>query len=266
MPTIINKSRLSYGMIESKRGQLAIFIVLAIVIVAVLLIVFLYPKFSSTGQKAFTPNSFLQGCLEPQLRPVIAQIAAHAGYISPNGTIEYNGQKVKYLCYTSEYYKTCVNQQPMIKENFENNLAQFVTNAAKQCMLDLKAEYERQQYAVTLGDVSAKASMVPGDIRVDIQAPMTVTKGDTQSFNSFEINMKSNMYDLVMIASSIIEFESTFGNSETTLYMQYYPNLKMFKNQLSDGTRIYTLNDVVTNESFIFASRSLAWPPGYTGQ
>ena len=71
------------------------------------------------------------------------------------------------------------------------------------------------------------------------------------------------MYDLIMTSVSIIDYESTYGDSETTLYMQYYPDLKIEKTKLSDGTTIYVLTNVISKESFTFASRSLAWPPGY---
>ena len=37
------------------------------------------------------------------------------------------------------------------------------------------------------------------------------------------------------------------------------------KIKLDDGTKIYEVSDVTTHETFTFASRSLVWPPGYTG-
>lgn len=265
MRKIINKLGHKENMQNTNnRGQVAMFIIVALVIVAILLVIFLYPRFGpKTEGKAFSPNSFLQSCIEPKLKPVIAQFAQHGGYLTPEGTIDYKGNKVKYLCYTNEYYKTCVNQQPLIKENFENNLAGFVNTQASQCLKDLKSEYERQQYATVLGAANTSVSIVQGEIKINIKAPITVTKDTTQTFNNFEININSQIYDLLLTASSIVEFESTFGNAETTLYMQYYPNLKITKDQLSDGTRVYGINNVVTNETFTFASRSVAWPPGY---
>ena len=264
MKTIINKPGYKKNMSSfGKKGQVTIFIIVALVIVAILLIIFLYPRFNTTTQEAFSPNAFLSSCIEPQLRPVIAQLAMHGGYLTPEGTVKFKDQNVKYLCYTSGYYTPCLDQQPMIKENFENNLAGFVNREVSQCVDDLKAEYEKQQYIVTLGQVSSNVSITSGNINIKINAPMTVTKESSQDFKHFDINIKSQMYDLIMISSSIVEFEATYGNAETTLYMQYYPDLKIQKTQLSDGTRIYEVNDVVTNETFTFASRSVAWPPGY---
>jgi hypothetical protein len=73
------------------------------------------------------------------------------------------------------------------------------------------------------------------------------------------------MYDLLAIATSIIDFETTYGDSETTIYMDYFRNVKVEKNKLSEGTTIYTLTDRNTLEEFKFASRSLVYPAGYGG-
>jgi hypothetical protein len=65
-----------------------------------------------------------------------------------------------------------------------------------------------------------------------------------------------------MIATSIVDFSSTVGDAETLNYVQFYPNLKIEKLK-KEGDTIYTLTNVVTNEQFRFATRSLVWPAGY---
>jgi len=41
--------------------------------------------------------------------------------------------------------------------------------------------------------------------------------------------------------------------------------MRIEKKEQSDGSRIYILTHRSTNEKFMFASRSIAWPPGYVG-
>jgi hypothetical protein len=51
--------------------------------------------------------------------------------------------------------------------------------------------------------------------------------------------------------------------------MSFYPNLRIEKKKQDDGTKVYILGDRTTGEQLLFATRSLAWPPGYalpTGQ
>ena len=64
------------------------------------------------------------------------------------------------------------------------------------------------------------------------------------------------------IANSILSMEVQFGDSETTIYMNYYHDLKVEKKKQTDGTTIYILTDRITGDVFQFASRSIAWPPG----
>ena len=250
----------------SKRGQVTIWVIIAIAIVAVVVIVFTVqrglPEFI-TGVE-FSPITFLTSCIEDDLSETISLLSDQGGYLEPEGFILYNDNKVKYLCYTAQYYFLCSIQQPLIKENFQSQLDSFVRPRANACARSLVQEYERRGFDVSAGDIDTNISIDPSVINIKVIAPMTVSKGDSvQSFREFDVDRNSELYELLYIATSIVDFEATLGDSETTLYMQYYPDLKIEKNKLSDGTKIYRLSNVVTEESFTFASRSLVFPPGY---
>lgn len=247
----------------NKRGQVAIFVIIALVIVGIILVVFLYPNISLQISEPFTPENYLRSCIEPELRPALEKISSQGGYMNPEGFFVVDNVKVKYLCYTSEFYKTCQVQQPLIKKHVEDELYSSIKLRLDGCFSQLKQEYERQGYSVSVGESNSKIEIVPNKIKINIDAPITVTKESSQTYKGFEFSIDSQMYDLLSITSSIVDFESTYGDSETTLYMQYYPNLRIDKTKLSDGTKIYIVSDVVTKESFRFASRSLSWPPGY---
>ena len=90
-------------------------------------------------------------------------------------------------------------------------------------------------------------------------------KGDeSTTVPNFNVMLNNNLYQLVAIANSIIAFETTFGDSETTFYMNYYKDIKVEKLKESDGTKVYILTDRTNNKKFQFASRSMAWKPGYS--
>lgn len=251
---------------EGKKGQVTIFIIVAIVIVLVVLAVFLYPRISITGAQEFSPNNYLKSCMEPGVKESAVLLGKNAGYSNPEGFIVNNGEKIKYLCYTNKYYEQCVVQQPMIRENFEKELQGMINSKAQGCIKSLKAEYESRGYGVSAGGAESSVSIVPGKIKINIRAPITITKEESKTFREFDIDYESNMYDLIMIAMSIVDYETTYGDSETTVYMQYYPDLKIEKETLSDGSRIYRITNVITDERFVFATRSVAWPPGYAGE
>ncbi len=248
-----------------KRGQMTIFIIIGIIIIAAVVLYFLFrPRLGGIFEGAFSPNSYLSACVEPEVRRGVDLLSKQGSYRDvEEGSVLYQGEKIKYLCYIEGYYKTCVVQQPMIKNNFESQLNDMVKGKADQCMRNLIAEYERRGYKVNSGGINSEVSIIPSKILVVFNSQLTVNKETTQKFDRFDVGIDSEMYDLLFISSSIVDYESSLGDSASELYLQYYPNLRIEKIKLDDGTKIYKVRNVITKEEFKFASRSLSWPAGY---
>ena len=250
------------------RGQVGIFVLVALAIVVILLLLFFGPSLQDRlgifGGGGFSPHGFLQSCIEPKISSDVALLGKQGGYRDPTGVVMVDGQRVKYLCYTNAYYETCVVQQALLVGQFSKELDRGVRGRANECVGLLKQEYAKRGWSVTGEQRKVSTRVVPDRIEVEFDLPLTATKGEeTRRFSGFEVSVESGMYELLMIATSIIDFESTYGDSETTTYLQYYPDLSIVKTKLSDGTTVYRLRNVVTGEEFVFASRSVAWPPGY---
>ncbi len=247
-----------------KKGQVAIFVIIALVIVAVVLAVMFYPQIRGyVAPSEISPTQYLQDCVEPQVRNALDLLSKQGGYQNPEGYITYKDIKIKYLCYINGYYKPCVIQQPMIISHFATELSKILTPKAEQCVASLKTEFERRGYQVKVEKIEAVSSMQEGRILIEFNTPMSITKETTRTFDKFSVSIPSEMYNLLSISTSIVDYEATYGDSETTNYLQYYPDLKIEKIRLEDGVKIYRLSNVVTNESFQFATRSLVWPAGY---
>ncbi len=249
----------------AKRGQMTIFIIVAVAVVALIVLLFIFrPQLGEIFGEEINPSVYLRECLEPQIRPAVELLAKQGSYQDPLGAITYKGEKIKYLCYTDDYYETCSVQQPMTKNNFKKELNLMVKSKANICVRSLIDEYEKRDYLVDSGGVESSIAIVPNKIIVSYNAPLTVSRNNQlNTYQNFNVELGSEMYDLLFIASSVIEYESKMGDSASELYLQYYPDLRIEKIKLTDGTKIYKLSNVVTEEEFSFASRSLAWPAGY---
>lgn len=250
-----------------KKGQVTIFIIIALVIVGgILIYYFVVPRVApaiALGAAA-SPSQFLSGCMKPAAENAMNTLSKQGGYLNPEGYILYEGNKIKYLCYTSDYYKMCTVQQPFIKSHYEEELKTILQAKAKECAASLKSSYEKSGYSVTMPSVSLNLSIISGKIQMELIAPTTIRKGEeTRTFDKFDFSAPSEIYDLLSIAGNIIEFEAYWGDSETVVYMQEYPNIEIWKVRLGDGSTIYIIGDVLTEEKFTFASRSLVWPAGY---
>jgi hypothetical protein len=249
----------------AKKGQIAIFVIIGLVIVFLAVILyFFYPDIRGLFGGDISPEQYLRSCVEEDIQSSVDLLAKQGGYANPEGYILYKGERIKYLCYTAGYYKTCIVQQPMIKGHFEEELGEMIKTKAATCVQELEVNLERRGYTVSrTGGISSDVEIIPGTIRIKINSPMSITKESTQVFSEFNVNIPSEMYTLLMLATSIIDYESTYGEAETSLYVDYYPNIRIEKMKLGDGSTIYSVEDVRIDEKFTFASRSLAWPPGY---
>jgi len=244
-----------------RKGQISIFVIVAIVIVGVVLVMFMFPDLNVFIGDV-EPDTYLKDCIKPKTQEILSLVTKQGGYSEPTNYLNYQNEKVQYLCYTEENYKPCIIQQPLLINHVETEIKNFVEPFAKSCVENLKERYENQGYSVQTTSGEIEVNIIPGSVGVDFVSPMTVSKERTQTFQKFEVKLESEIYDLILLSTSILSFESEYGDSETTTYLRYYPDLKIEKVKLENGT-FYKLSNVVSADEFSFATRSLMWPSGY---
>jgi hypothetical protein len=254
--------------LNNKRGQITIFVIIAIIIVAVLIIFFTYalPKIRSYFSN---PQAGLENCFKDNIEKELPKILLSGGTLKPELYFMHEGGMVDYLCYTSEYYQTCAMQKPFIKQDIENQLKTAIDANVQKCFNDYIEKLKVKGYVVSVSPENADLSIRINStyIIAYLNNQITAKKGEeTISYSGaklFNAKISSNVYEILMVASSILNFEARYGDSNPETYMFYYKNLKVEKKKQSDGTKIYIITDKNTEEKFKFATRSLAWPPGY---
>jgi len=250
---------------DNKRGQVGVFIIIAlVVVVGIVLAVVLIPKFKSSDSavNSDNPKAYLESCLKEETLENLKLIGEGGGYLNPLGVVMHNGVEYKYLCYTNENYRPCILQDALIKDRIEIEMNNALKNKVDECVKSFSQDSERRGNKVSVSKVSSNVELNSNNLAINVFAPMTITGESTRNFNNFKIEYPSKMYELSFVATSILSYESTYGNSEITTYLQYYPNLIIEKTKIDDGSTIYIVSDVISNEKFAFASRSLVWPPG----
>jgi hypothetical protein len=249
-----------------KKAQVTLFIIISIMVVGIGVAIYMfYPQIQTTlGIGARNPTEFIQLCIEDQLQQNINQISVHGGSTNPEHYFIYNDEKLEYLCDTNDYYSPCVMQQPFLREHIEDELQKSIDSLSKECFDELKTSYERKGYDVKLALGETSVSLVPGKVIATFNHTLTLVKGeDSERYKDFSIVVNNNLYELVSITISILNFESKYGDSETTTYMNFYHYLKVEKKKQSEGTTVYLLTNRDTGDKFQFATRSYIWPSGY---
>ena len=251
---------------RDKRGQVAIFIIAALILVVIAILFYLlYPQIRSTlGLDVKNPNQFIRDCVESHIKDAEKTLVLQGGSMDPQNYFLYKDEKIEYLCYNEEYYLMCVVQQPLLKRHVEGEIKKAINDGVQSCFNELETIFEGKGYEVNLKRENYEIDILPGRIVAKFDHSATLIKDDArEEYKSFSVAVNDNLYELLSIANSIISMETKYGDSESTVYMNYYHDLKVEKLKQTDGTTIYILTDRSSGDKFQFASRSLAWPPGY---
>jgi hypothetical protein len=251
--------------VMNKNAQVTIFIIIAILIVAAAVLIYLfYPKISTTlGTQEDTPQTYIQSCIEKEITDAITTVSFQGGSTNPENYLLYNDTKIEYLCYTNQYYRPCLIQQPMLKEHIEAQIKNRISQNATSCFNSLKSSYQKQGYDIDMKNGAVTVELLPKRVITTFNYSVTATKGDTQKYDSFIVITNNNLYELTAIANSILQFESQYGDAEVTAYMTYYHDLKVEKKLLDERGKIYIITDRNTKNKLQFATRGQIWPGGY---
>lgn len=250
---------------NEKRGQVTIFIIIAIVIVGLAVLIYLLiPKAETTAVfDEKNPNAFIQTCLEDKIEDTAETVSLQGGSLAPEHYFTYNNINIQYLCYTNENYETCIIQQPLLKQHIESEIENEIIKDVVNCFNALEESYVEKNYNVEIEPGKTTLELLPKRVVASFDYILSVSKDQTDRYDSFSVILNNNLYELISIANSIIEWESTLGDVDPRTYMAFYPDLRVEKNLRDDGTKIYVLTDKNTGSKFQFASRSLVFPPGH---
>jgi len=270
----INKFSLDKGMLK-KKGQVTIFVIIAVVVVGMIILFFAFTDVGRDIIKPILPEGStdasnveeqLESCIidSEVLNTEIENILKQGGNNDPSFFFLHQSIKMSYLCYSSDYYEPCVNQQPLLLQHVENEIKKSTISTISDCVQELEKDLDRNGYEVQSDGYEVIIDITQENINIKMDYPLRIKKGESiQTFEGFEIKKPSEAYQLILVSTSIIGFEANYGDSDPVTYMSLYPNTRVEKLKQGDGTTLYRISARDTLEEFNFATRSYAQPPGY---
>lgn len=247
-----------------KKGQVTIFVIIAIVIVVAGILIYQFvPGLKSTASQAEeNPEAYIQNCLMEDFENNIDLISKQGGTIIPDFYYLYNDTEINYLCYTSEYYTPCVVQKPMLITGVKKELKDSMTSRVDECFNSLVADLRDSGYDVQIDRKPHEIILIPDNVKLITNTTLTTTRsGDTKRYESFGITLNKNLYEVLDVSYNILTWEAEYGDSDVDLYMIFNPYIVINKIKRTDGTKIYTIKETNTNAYFQFASRSIVMSP-----
>ncbi|MCS7134455.1 MAG: hypothetical protein NZ889_01190 [Candidatus Pacearchaeota archaeon] len=252
----------------NKRGQITLFIIIAVVIIALaIFLLFFYPKMKiKKYEEPTNPHAYLQDCINNALEPLVEKLASQGGYLELGNCIFYKNICRHYLCYTTQPYVPCINQEPLLKENIETILRERLKqeNVVSSC-INRFIEYARKKgYDVSSCEAPKFfVNLTKGRVNVPIECKIVLKKGEEKKeFLEYNPYLTWPLFEFVLLSKQIIHEEITNADFDPVAFMlrNYWIEIEKFR--ASEGSIIYTLRDRKTRKEFVFAVRNYVLPPG----
>ncbi|MFH1711389.1 MAG: hypothetical protein ABH840_03695 [Nanoarchaeota archaeon] len=253
-----------------KRGQVTIFIIIGIIILAGIVIYFLIANRTSIGIETPSisdPESYIEKCARDAASDAIDIMLPQGGWIDPLHYRLFENNKVQYLCYTNLFYKSCVFQEPLYIAHLENEITGNIDGKVDRCFSELKSGLIDEGYEIDMGNMDIKTELGTGFVRVNIDRNFVMTKhGETRKIEKFKSIFNSPLYKLAIVGQEIANQEAKFCYFEYVGFMLLYSDFNIVKKNVGSGlnaSKIYTIEDRYTNKKLNIAVRSCAIPPAF---
>ena len=254
---------------RNKKGQITIFIIIAVLLVAVIALFFVIAGKSPIDViKPSMPNpqENIEKCVKDSTLEAVAIMMPQAGYISPENYKLYNNNKVQYLCYTNKFYYPCINQEPMYIQHLEEEIKNYIKPKIETCFYNLKRTYQERNYVVEVGAGDININLVQKQIEVDVNKGLKISKNEeTRNYEKFKVKIISPLYDLAIVAQEITNQEAKFCYFEYLGFSLLYPTISIDKKQVGSEetvSKIYSIRDKISGKELLIAIRSCAMPGG----
>jgi hypothetical protein len=252
--------------VMNKRGQVAIWIIVAIAIFITLSLLFFLkgkPKISESYDYG-NPQAFIELCARNAILDAEKIIVSQGGFIEPRNFVSYNNVSIEYLCKNSGYFEPCIQQHPFLIEDIEKEIENYSKPIIKNCFQQLSDELKRNNKEVNFNGFQFDFYLLPNRIRSEIVTNLRISDGNgANTYENFKVELISPLYSLGRMALNIANDEAKYCYFEYVGYMALNKDLEISKKTLEDSSKIYSVKDVKSGQILNTAIRGCAIPAGY---
>jgi len=203
-----------------KRGQVTVFIIAGIVILAaMILVIFLYKSFQEKAREITNPREYLKSqindmrkminkCVSDKTEEVLKKLFESGGHINPVRYANYYDKKITYLCYKVSEEKPCYNMM-FTKEDVDNEIRPYLEQGITKCIENGIDVFKNKDYEVNTGDFSLDFVFGDDALLVTVNYPVSLTKGNIEEKDEkFSKDINTNFWKIAKAAADIINMES----------------------------------------------------------
>jgi len=258
--------------IKSKKGQLSLFIIIAIIIVVLFIGAFYFINQNSEMQKAKKdPSGYvrtqIQACAEQAAEEAERSVILHGGFSNPTNYMMFNNTKVTFLCYAENNLELCINNHPMLNLEIQKQIESYVKPKLEKCFNDVKEMWKDYNYKEE--NLVFTTEIQPKELKLNIAKKISFTVSEqTINLETFNTKISSPLYDFVRLTNEIInqELDCNCGqeacNAKTVELMKNNQNFEVTKPVYSGKSEeVYRITESITGKTFNFAIRNCVRVP-----
>lgn len=249
-----------------KKGQVTIFIILAIIVVAGIIVSFFFMGGMDilTG-KISDPTAYIKDCAEKNAKVILDNLEQHGGiYYSESKSydfLKFAGLDIAKLCYSSGNKTICENKHPMFNEEIEYQIKNYVKPRLEECFSELSGDYKSQDFSQGVLNFSVKIEK--DGVLLIIRKSIEIINGDNSvRVNNFDVSLDSDIYEFLEITNSVLNQELSCdcetGNCNADLgkINIWYPQYSTSRFLTENSDKIYTILSNDNENKFMFAIKN----------
>ncbi|HLP80047.1 MAG TPA: hypothetical protein VK158_05405 [Acidobacteriota bacterium] len=236
-----------------KRGQVAVFIILFLVLVgmvALTLYAYSYKQAAAHNQRQsviselqlFPPEKFVTHCAQRTIVRLLENASLNGGLINPQDSQLWENLTKKSLSYTTFdkkkylYHYTTSSANQLIDSQFiQRQIDMYLPDLLDECLDE--SLYAKQGYEVTSGDITTKTIIRNDQVFVTVDYPLSLTKGQsTLTFKDFTVNVDISFGRLVDAVREIV-YANQHGVFDAQEFMHRTENIE-------DGRPLITIHTI----------------------
>ena len=212
---------------KSRKAQIAIFIILAILIVAGVALFFVFKDriLQPSIPKELEPvYSYYLSCLQGETENAVAILGTQGGYIETpdfsagseympfSSELSFLGMGVPYWHYVSG--NGIEKEQIPSKEKMQEQLNNYLNERLNECDF---SEFEQQGIIVDFGEADVSTSIEENSVSLDVNQDLSITDGEiTWNGNSHSVSIDSSLGKFYDLATKI------YSNNKEKMFLENY--------------------------------------------
>ncbi len=216
---------------HAKRGQVTIFIILGLILIASIGVFVFYQtpeeqQIPETVDKS-SVTQYVNTCLKDVAENVVAKVSMQGGMYDPVLYKTYEGNNINYWCY-GESPNQCVNAL-FTKEDIASQILYGIKQEIDSC-LDFQA-FEDQGYEITKGVMDGTVVIQEAEIDISLTYPLKIKKSSEVTVDSFQAILHSPLGKLHSVARDIINAEAEDEHFDVVAYAENHADITIEKNK-----------------------------------